>query len=120
MLAFLSSVAKGVPQKLEVMCQLVSSLFDLNPNISSYMKVRGGRRAGLGGGVCWQCAHIYALKRWGCGGCMLTFKKILGFWGMYVDNVYIHALTRWGFGGACGLSELCVLAEGSSTSAVTL
>lgn len=43
MLAFLSSVAKGVPQKLEVMSQLVSSLFDLNPNISSYMKVRGGR-----------------------------------------------------------------------------
>jgi hypothetical protein len=39
MLAFLSSVAKGVPQKLEVMCQLVSSLFDLSPGISSYMKV---------------------------------------------------------------------------------
>lgn len=55
MLAFLSSVAKGVPQKLEVMCQLVSSLFDLNPNISSYMKV------GKGGGGCW-----------GFGGCMLT------------------------------------------------
>lgn len=41
MLAFLSSVAKGVPQKLEVMSQLVSSLFDLSPGISSYMKVRG-------------------------------------------------------------------------------
>jgi len=39
MLAFLSSVAKGVPQKLEVMSQLVSSLFDLSPGISSYMKV---------------------------------------------------------------------------------
>jgi hypothetical protein len=49
MLAFLSSVAKGVPQKLEVMSQLVSSLFDLNPNISSYMKVR--ERPG-GGAVC--------------------------------------------------------------------
>lgn len=49
MLAFLSSVAKGVPQKLEVMCQLVSSLFDLNPNISSYMKVCVCEGGGLGG-----------------------------------------------------------------------
>jgi hypothetical protein len=48
MLAFLSSVAKGVPQKLEVMSQLVSSLFDLSPGISSYMKVR--RIGGTGGG----------------------------------------------------------------------
>ena len=39
MLQFLAAVAKGVPQKLEVLCQLVSSLFDLSPGISSYMKV---------------------------------------------------------------------------------
>lgn len=40
MLQFLGSVAKGVPQKLEVLSQLVSSLFDLSPGISNYMKVR--------------------------------------------------------------------------------
>jgi hypothetical protein len=48
-----------VPQKLEVMCQLVSSLFDLNPNISSYMKVRTGLgfcRSGLRGNHAQPCA----------------------------------------------------------------
>lgn len=39
MLQFLANVAKGVPQKLEVLSQLVSSLFDLSPGISTYMKV---------------------------------------------------------------------------------
>jgi hypothetical protein len=40
MLQFLANVAKGVPQKLEVLLQLVGSLFDLSPGISNYMKVR--------------------------------------------------------------------------------
>eukprot|EP00882_Tetradesmus_deserticola_P006590 GHRQ01006939.1.p1 GENE.GHRQ01006939.1~~GHRQ01006939.1.p1 ORF type:complete len:782 (+),score=486.53 GHRQ01006939.1:187-2532(+) len=39
MLQFLANVAKGVPQKLEVLLQLVGSLFDLSPGISNYMKV---------------------------------------------------------------------------------
>lgn len=58
MLQFLANVAKGVPQKLEVLSQLVSSLFDLNPNISSYMKVskqvwgRGVMARLVIGGVC--------------------------------------------------------------------
>lgn len=59
MLAFLSSVAKGVPQKLEVMSQLVSSLFDLNPNISSYMKVREKRGGVCAGNSRAGCADMY-------------------------------------------------------------
>eukprot|EP00775_Hariotina_reticulata_P009995 gene9995-10150_t len=47
MLQFLAAVAKGVPQKLEVLCQLVSSLFDLSPGISSYMKVGLWKRSML-------------------------------------------------------------------------
>lgn len=49
MLQFLANVAKGVPQKLEVLTQLVSSLFDLSPGISTYMKVSKhlGRTAAL-------------------------------------------------------------------------
>jgi hypothetical protein len=75
MLAFLSSVAKGVPQKLEVMSQLVSSLFDLNPNISSYMKVRekgGGAVLGIRGQGVQTCMLLARRERHSlqasCGG----------------------------------------------------
>ena len=49
MLTYLVSVAKGPSQKLEVLGQLVSSLFDLTPGMSTFMKVRGA--VGAGGGA---------------------------------------------------------------------
>jgi hypothetical protein len=39
MLAFLVKVAKGAAQRLEVLSQLVSSLFDLAPGANAHMKV---------------------------------------------------------------------------------
>jgi hypothetical protein len=38
MLSYLSTVAKGPAQRFEVLAQLVSSLFDLNPSMSAYLK----------------------------------------------------------------------------------
>jgi len=39
MLTYLATVAKGPAQRFEVLAQLVSSLFDLNPSMSSHLKV---------------------------------------------------------------------------------
>ncbi len=39
MLQYLVTVSKGPAQKLEVLSQLVSSLFDLSPGASNFMKV---------------------------------------------------------------------------------
>jgi translation initiation factor 3 subunit C len=39
MLQYLVTVAKGAAQKLEVLGQLVSSLFDLTPGSHTHMKV---------------------------------------------------------------------------------
>jgi Eukaryotic translation initiation factor 3 subunit 8 N-terminus len=47
MLQFLVRVSKGVPQRLEVLCQLVGGLFDLSPGMASYMKVGLWKRAML-------------------------------------------------------------------------
>lgn len=38
MLQFLATIAKGPAQRFEVMAQLVSSLFDLNPGMSGHLK----------------------------------------------------------------------------------
>ena len=38
MLTYLASVAKGPAQRFEVLAQLVSSLFDLNPSMSAHLK----------------------------------------------------------------------------------
>lgn len=39
MLAYLASVAKGPVQKIEVLIQVVSALFDINPSMSTHMSV---------------------------------------------------------------------------------
>lgn len=44
MLSYLVQVSKGPAQKLEVLAQLVSSLFDLNPTSSSYLKLNLWRK----------------------------------------------------------------------------
>ncbi len=44
MLTYLVQVSKGPAQKLEVLAQLVSSLFDLNPTSSSYLKLNLWRK----------------------------------------------------------------------------
>ena len=38
MLTYLVTVAKGPAQRFEVLAQLVSSLFDLNPSMSAHLK----------------------------------------------------------------------------------
>lgn len=50
MLEYLVTVSKGPAQKLEVLSQLVSSLFDLSPGISSFMKV--GRKGSCPPDIC--------------------------------------------------------------------
>ena len=37
MLVYLASVARGPAQKVEVLVQVVSSLFDINPSMSTHM-----------------------------------------------------------------------------------
>ena len=37
MLIYLSGVAKGDAQKVEVLIQVISSLFDINPSLASHM-----------------------------------------------------------------------------------
>lgn len=37
MLVYLSSVAKGASQKVEVLIQVISSLFDINPSLSTHI-----------------------------------------------------------------------------------
>ena len=39
MLSYLASVAKGPVQKIEVLIQVVSALFDINPSMSTHMSV---------------------------------------------------------------------------------
>ena len=39
MLTYLASVAKGPVQKIEVLIQVVSALFDINPSMSTHMSV---------------------------------------------------------------------------------
>ena len=39
MLSYLSTVAKGPVQKIEVLIQVVSALFDINPSMSTHMSV---------------------------------------------------------------------------------
>lgn len=39
MLSYLATVAKGPVQKIEVLIQVVSALFDINPSMSSHMSV---------------------------------------------------------------------------------
>lgn len=37
MLVYLATVAKGPAQKVEVLVQVISSLFDINPSMSTHM-----------------------------------------------------------------------------------
>ena len=37
MLVYLATVAKGAAQKVEVLVQVISSLFDINPSMSTHM-----------------------------------------------------------------------------------
>lgn len=39
MLTYLSSVAKGPAQRIEVLLSVVSALFDINPSMSTHMPV---------------------------------------------------------------------------------
>jgi len=45
MLAYLSTIAKGPSQKVEVLMQIVGALFDLNPSMSTHMAVPLWRRS---------------------------------------------------------------------------
>ena len=50
MLVYLASVARGPAQKVEVLVQVVSSLFDINPSMSTHMSTPLWKRCALRAG----------------------------------------------------------------------
>jgi hypothetical protein len=93
MLTYLVQVSKGAAQRLEVLAQLVSSLFDLNPTSSSYLKLN-----------LWRKCVVH----------MLEIMKLLQVRGGAAPGRAARCPRRWLRGAGCAepaaRSRLCGLA----------